>query len=176
MPLGAYLPGMRQRRPRTVHINFATLCCKRKEPCRQRYIGFLIAVLLSGCSSTDTPQPIYTPPVPPTQAAVIKGLSQAISEEKIAAPIEISALRRVEFGGFGSYFVCMKQVNPTSERHFVYSVFYNNEDYKGVRQSVIMEHCEVEAFSRIEVSPSPSSSPSPSPSPSPQSSRRKRQS
>jgi hypothetical protein len=166
---------MRQRHLRTVHINVAKRAYERKEPRRQRYVGFLIAVLLGGCSSTDTPQPIYTPPVPPTQAAVIKGLGQAISEEKIAAPIEISALRRVEFGGFGRYFVCMRQLNPTSERHFVYSVFYDNEDYKGVRQSVIMEHCEAEAFTRIDVTPSPSSSPSPSPSPSPQSGRRKRQ-
>jgi hypothetical protein len=167
---------MRQRRPRTAYTNSTTPCSEHKEPRRQRCTGFLIAVLLTGCSSTDTPPPILAPPSPPTQSAVIKGVSSAISEEKIAAPIEISALRKVEFGGFGSYFVCMREVNPTSERHFVYSVFYDNDEYKGVRQSVIIEHCEAETFTRIDVPPSPSSSPSPSPSPSPtsQSSRRKR--
>jgi hypothetical protein len=138
--------------------------------------GVLVAVLLGGCSATadtptaDTPQSLYIPPSPSTQKALVEGLRKAISEEKIAAPdqkiaapIEISALRKVEYGGLGRYFVCMRELNPTSERHFVYSVFYDNDDYKGVRQSVIMEHCEAETFTRIDVPPSPSSSPSPSP-------------
>jgi hypothetical protein len=124
---------------------------------RQRYAGFLIALLLTGCSSlTDTPQPIYTPPSPPTQTALIEGLRKAVPEEKLTAPIEISALRKVELGGFGSYFICMREVNPTSERHFVYSVFYDNDEYKGVRQSVVMEHCEAESFTHIDTTPPPS--------------------
>ena len=137
--------------------------------------GFLVAVLLGGCSSTadtptaDTPQSLYIsrPPSPPTQTALIEGLRKAVPEEKLTAPIEISALRKVELGGFGSYFVCMREVNPTSDRHFVYSVFYDDDVYKGARQSVIMEHCEAESFTQIDTTPPPS------PSPSPTSSRRK---
>jgi hypothetical protein len=153
---------MRQRRPRTAHIDFATRYRERKKLLRPQYVGFFITVLLTGCSSsTDTPQLTYTPPSPPTQPALIEGLRKAVPEEKLTAPIEISALRRVEFGGFGSYFVCMREANPTSERHFVYSVFYDNEEYKGARQSVIMEHCEAEAFSQIDTTPPPSPTPTP---------------
>ena len=140
----------------------ATRYCEHKEPRRQRYVGFLLALLLTGCSSSiETPQLTYTPPSPPTQPALIEGLRKAIPEEKLTAPIEISALRRTEFGGFGSYFVCMREANPTSKRHFVYSVFYDNEEYKGVRQSVVIEHCEAEAFAQTDTTPPPSPSPLP---------------
>jgi hypothetical protein len=139
---------MRQRRPRTAHI------------------GFVIAVLLSGCSSsTDIPQFIYTPPGPPTRAALILGVSNAAHDEKVSPPFEISDLRKVEYGGFGSYFVCMREVNPTSERHFVYSVFYNNDEYRGVRQSVILERCEAQAFAPVETPPPKPPAPPETPQP-----------
>jgi hypothetical protein len=125
---------------------------ERKAPRRQQYT--LIALLLTGCSSTtDTPQPIYSPPSQPTQTPLIEGLRKAVPEEELTAPIEISALRKVELGGFGSYFVCMREVKLTSERRFVYSVFYDNDEYKGVRQSVVMEQCEAESFTQIDTTP-----------------------
>jgi hypothetical protein len=168
MSISAYSRSMGLRFLSIANLNWATRYRVREEPRLQRHIGVLIALLLGGCSSTDTPAPVYTPPSPPTRAAIIAGLGWAAKEEKITPPFEISPLRKVYLGGFGSYFVCIREVNPTSERRFVYSVFYSNDEYKGVRQSVVMEACEAQPFAQIDVpTPSPLSSPSPSPSPSP---------
>jgi hypothetical protein len=54
-------------------------------------------------------------------------------------------------------------VSPTSEKRPTCSVFYNNDEYKGERQSVILDACENQAFAPIETAPPPI--------PSPQSSR-----
>jgi hypothetical protein len=94
-------------------LNCARRDWARGERSLQRHTVTLIALLLNGRSSpTDTPQPVYTLPSPPTQVKLIEGLSKAVSEEKLTAPFEISALRKTELGGFGSYFVCMREVNP----------------------------------------------------------------
>jgi hypothetical protein len=44
---------------------------------------------------------------------------------------------------------------PPSERRVVYSVFFNNDEYKGANQSVIIEACEAQAFTPIDLSPPP---------------------
>ena len=99
----------------------------------------LLCLVLSACSSdnVDLPPATYVPPSPPTQAAVISGVKAATSEAKLTAPMEISAVRPADRGP-GHYFLCLREASPTSERRRVYSVFYDNDVYKGSRQSVIM--------------------------------------
>jgi hypothetical protein len=60
----------------------------------------------------------------------------------------------------GGYFVCLREASSTSEKHTVYSVFYDNDEYKGSRVSVI-DACEAQAFTQIDTEPAPSPSPSP---------------
>jgi hypothetical protein len=57
----------------------------------------------------------------------------------------------------------MRETNPTSEKRVVYCVFYDNDVYKGSRQSVILDACETQAFTAIDVTP---------PAPPPQSGRK----
>jgi hypothetical protein len=125
-------------------------------------LGVPITLLLSGCSSIFAPpQTNYTPPSPPTQAAVIAGIKMAASEAKLSPPFEISDVRPTDHGR-GSYFVCMREiVSSGSEKRPAYSVFFDNDDYKGLRLSVIMDACEAQAFTPIDIAPSPTPSPSP---------------
>jgi hypothetical protein len=126
--------------------------------------GVLLTLLLSGCSSVELAPVTYTAPSPPAQFAVIEGIKKASSEAKLSPPLEISEVRPTDRGP-GRYFVCMREVvSPGSEKRPAYSVFYDNDDYKGERLSVIMDACEAQAFSQIDVAP-----PAPSPSPSPKS-------
>jgi len=142
------------------------------------------------CSSDDARPPlIYVPPSPPTEAAVIAGVKAAASEAKLTPPLEMSAVRPSDHGP-GRYFVCLRGtwlpsvgrsqtvdaparepslVDPplqpaASERRVVYSVFFNNEVYKDARQSVIIDACETQAFTPIDLSP-------PAPPPLPKSSK-----
>jgi hypothetical protein len=142
--------------------------------------SLLLCAALAACTSGG----IYVPPSPPTEAAVIAGVKAAVSEAKLTAPFEISTVRPTDHGP-GSYFVCLRgtwlpsvgtteakdtpahqpslfdpppQPSP-SERRVVYSVFFNNDVYKDSRQSVIMDACEAQAFTPIDLSPPPPPSP-----------------
>jgi len=119
-------------------------------------LGAFITLLVSACA----PPSIYTPPSPPMQAAVIAGVKEAASEAKLGPRLEMSDVRPTDHGP-GRYFVCVREASSTSEEHTVYSVFYNNNEYKGARVSVIMDACEAQAFILIDTEPSPSPSPSP---------------
>jgi hypothetical protein len=124
-------------------------------------IGGIVSLALAACSSNSVNVPIApnVAPSPPTQATVISVAKIAATENKLAPPLEISAVRPTDHGP-GRYFVCMREARPASERRMVYSVFFDNEVYKGSRQSVIIEACETQAFNPIEVTP-----PAPSPQP-----------
>jgi hypothetical protein len=138
--------------------------------------SLLLCAALAACSSGS----IYVPPSPPAEAAVIAGVKAAVSEAKLTAPFEISTVRPTDHGP-GSYFVCLRGTwlpsvgtteakdipahepslfdpppqPPPSERRVVYSVFFNNDVYKDSRQSVIMDACETQAFTLIDLSPPP---------------------
>jgi hypothetical protein len=113
-----------------------------------KYLPILFGLLLGACSTVDTSAPLYVPPSPPTLLALREGIKKASTEEKLTGPIEMSALRNAD-RGFGQYFVCMRAANPSAERHAAYSVFFSNDEYKGVRQSVMIEACETQLFSPL---------------------------
>jgi len=113
-----------------------------------RYPVILLGLLLSACSTVDASPPVYVAPSPPSLTALRDGIKKASAEEKLSGPIEMSALRKAD-RGFGQYFACIREANSSSERHAAYSVFFDNDDYKGVRQSVIIEACETQTFSPL---------------------------
>jgi hypothetical protein len=60
--------------------------------------------------------------------------------------LEISAVRQSDHGP-GSYFVCVKEANPAPDKpRRYYSTFLDNDTYKGSRQAVIMEQCELQTY------------------------------
>jgi len=74
-----------------------------------------------------------------------------VRDAKLQQPVEISSMRKTDRGP-GSYYVCLREVNAPAQRsRYVYSVFFDNEDYKGSRLSVIMDDCEHQLYSPIQV-------------------------
>jgi len=151
--------------------------------------GMLLCLLLGACSSDKidgVPIPAYAPPSPPTQDAVITGLKAAASEAKLIAPVEVSTVRPTDHGP-GHFFACLKgtmlpspspkaaaddaarepsiffQPPPSNSepRIVYYSVFFDNDVYKGSRQSVIMDACEAQQFTLVDLSPPPAPPKSP---------------
>lgn len=66
-------------------------------------------------------------------------------------PIEISAVRKTDHGP-GAYFVCLREANPsTNKSHLVYSVFFDDDVYKGSRLSVLSEDCEHQQYLQLDI-------------------------
>ena len=150
----------------------------------------LFAPIAAGCSSDDLGSVSeLRVPSPPTEAAVLAGVKTAASEARLAPPLEMSAVRLSDHGP-GRYFICLRGTwsasvgrsqtaddparEPSlfdppsqpaaSERRVIYSVFFNNDVYKDARQSVIIDSCETQAFTPIDLSP-PAPPPPPPPPP-----------
>jgi hypothetical protein len=75
-----------------------------------RCCTILLASLLSACSSVNTEQ-AYVPPSPPTEKAIGAAVAAIAQEAKLVTPLEISTLRPNDHG-LGSFFVCVREVNP----------------------------------------------------------------
>jgi len=118
-----------------------------------RRAAILLSLMLAACSSepglpASTYAP-YVPPSPPTQNAIVAGATAAAGEAKLAAPLQISAVRQAERGP-GRYFICLKEATPPPDKpQRYYSVFFDNDAYKGTRASVMVEQCETQAFSPL---------------------------
>ena len=115
----------------------------------------LLCLLLCSCSSiwvdTSAPPPELQPVQPPGQNAVQKGVDTVVKEAHLTQPIEISGLRKIDHGP-GSFFVCLRESNPAPDKsHFVFSVFFDDDVYKGSRQSVILEDCEHQQYHQLDV-------------------------
>src|ERR1700723_3319465 len=111
-----------------------------------RCCTILSALLLSACSSVNTTEPVYVRPPPPTEKAIGAAVAQLAKEAKLVTPLEISALRPNDHGP-GSFFVCVREVNPPPDKpRRYYSTFLDNNDYKGSRLSVIMEQLELQTY------------------------------
>jgi hypothetical protein len=115
-----------------------------------RRAAILLSLMLAACSSDPSiPASTYVLPSPPTQNAIVPIATAAAAEAKLAAPLQISAVRQTDHGP-GQYFICLREANPPPDkRQRYYSVFFDNDTYKGSRLSVIMDECETQAFSPL---------------------------
>jgi hypothetical protein len=115
----------------------------------------LLCLLLSSCSSiwvdASAPPPEFQPVRPPGQDAVQKGVDTFVKEAHLTRPIEISALRKTDHGA-GRYYVCLREVNPSADKsRLIFSVFFDDDVYKGSRLSVILEDCEHQPYHQLDI-------------------------
>jgi hypothetical protein len=145
----------------------------------ERILVIVAAIGLTGCSLMDSNAEFsdrvkYIPPNPPTRPVELLGVAKAAKEEKLTGDLEISDLRNSDFGP-GRWMICLRGLRDSQPTYF--GVYFENEDYKGVRQSVIGDRCEQESYSPT--GPLPSSdaktdAPQASASPEPKAKRRHR--
>lgn len=117
-----------------------------------RRAAILMSLMLTACSSgggVSLPIPVYVPPSPPTEKAIIESATKLAKDARLVAPLQISAVRKTDHGP-ADYFVCLTEENPPPDKpRRYYSVFFDNDAYKGSRQSVILDECEAQAFSPL---------------------------
>jgi hypothetical protein len=107
----------------------------------------LLCFTLAACA-TSVELPLwkgYVPPSMPTMDAAGKGIKQAVTEEKLTGPIEMSDLRHTDHGP-GSFVLCIRGVDEKYRRVGYYAVFFDNDDYKGSRMSVMIDDCEKQDY------------------------------
>ncbi|KJC46125.1 hypothetical protein UB31_20405 [Bradyrhizobium sp. LTSP849] len=100
---------------------------------------------MAGCASSANLPPAYHPPRPPSAKAVQEGVKKATAEAKLTGSLAASAVRHTDHGP-GSYFVCLRQTGPSAGGRPAYSVFFDNDDYKGIQSSVISDACEAKSL------------------------------
>jgi hypothetical protein len=106
----------------------------------------LVCFTLAACApAVDLPVPVYVPPSMPTEAAADKGIKKATADEKLTGPIERSDLRETEHGP-GRFVLCIRGVDAKYRRLGTYAVFFDNDDYKGARISVMIDDCEKQSY------------------------------
>ena len=112
-----------------------------------RCCTILLALLLSACSSVNTTESVYVRPSRPTEKAIGAAVAAIAQEAKLVTPLERSAVRPT-YHGPGSFFVCVREVNPPPDKpRRYYSTFLDNDAYKGSRLSAILDQCELQAYS-----------------------------
>ena len=120
----------------------------------------LLSLPLGACSSgPDLPKPVYVPPSPPTEQAIVMSVPAIAGTARLSSPLQISDVRPADRGGPGSFYVCVRETNPPPNgRPRYYAVFFDNDEYKGDRMSVIMDQCETQTYRAL---PAPAPPPAP---------------
>jgi hypothetical protein len=113
------------------------------------------AALLAACGGVDIPPAVDTPLVAPTPEKALEGARKAADEEKLTGLIEVSAVREGKSLGPGDYMLCLRGSPSPLEPHRTYAVFFNNDEYRGVRLSIILDECESQAFNPLPPKPEP---------------------
>ena len=108
---------------------------------RAPVVLFLCSMLAACSPAVLVPPVVYVPPSMPTIAAADEGIKKAAMEEKLADPIEISDLRETDHGP-GHFFLCIRGVDSIYRQVRTYAVFFDNDEYKGSRMSVMIDDCE----------------------------------
>lgn len=111
-------------------------------------LSAVLTLLLAGCASSANLPPVYHPPHAPSAKAVQEGVKKAAAEIKLTGGLEMSAVRPADHGP-GSYFVCLRQRGAASDKHPAYSVFFDDDAYKGIQSSVILEACEAQPWTPV---------------------------
>lgn len=107
----------------------------------------LICFTLAGCSTAEKSSIIgaYVPSSMPTMAAAREGIQKAATEEKLTGPIEMSDVRENDHGP-GRFVLCIRGVESIYRRVRTYAVFFDGDDYKGSRMSVMVDDCEKQDY------------------------------
>jgi hypothetical protein len=110
-------------------------------------LAVLVCFTLAACSTAVESSIIgaYVPPSMPTMAAAREGIKKAATEEKLTGSIEMSDLRETDHGP-GRFVLCIRRVESTYRRVGTYAVFFDNNDYKGSRMSVMIDDCEKQNY------------------------------
>jgi hypothetical protein len=106
---------------------------------------------LAACSSVSNLPPV-TAPDPETAT---KAAKKASNEEKLVGSVEVSGVREAHPVSPGPYILCIRGAESATALRRTYAVFFQNNDSKGTRMSVMIDGCEKQAFTPLGTGPFP---------------------
>jgi hypothetical protein len=129
-----------------MHLRFE-LARRSAFVCRRplQALSAVLILLLAGCASSANLPPAYQPARAPSTKAVQEGVRKGATEAKLTGGMETTAVRPTDHGP-GSYFVCLRQRGPSAGSRPAYSVFFDDDAYKGIQSSVILDACEAQPW------------------------------
>jgi hypothetical protein len=71
-------------------------------------------------------------------------------------PIEVSAVRQGRSVGPGDFMLCIRGARSPTDPRLTYAAFFQNDEYKDIRPSVILDECEKQAYTPL---PAPAPNP-----------------
>jgi hypothetical protein len=86
----------------------------------------------------------YVPPSMPTTQAISNVIKLAATEAHLTGPIEMSDLRPTDHGP-GHFMLCIRGISNDSRTN-VYEVFFDNNNYMGLRLPAILDACEKQNY------------------------------
>lgn len=110
-------------------------------------VVLLLCSTLAACAA-PAELPLWKPyvsPSAPATSAVSDGIKRAVAEEKVGNPIEISAVHQTDHGP-GAFVICLRGAGSVSGQRATYAAFFDNNDYKGSRLSVMIDDCEKQDY------------------------------
>lgn len=122
---------------------------------KMRCLVALSCLGLSGCSSA-----VYDLPaaVAPDSTAAIEGARKGASEARLVGPVEVSAVQQSHPLGPGPYHLCIRGNSQGVSGQRVFAVFLKGNEYVTVRMAVMVDDCELQAFSPLDLGPPPKAS------------------
>jgi hypothetical protein len=123
-------------------------------------LAAMVCLTLAACSTGEPAPPVvYVPPSMPTTEAIGKGIKQAATDAHLIGPLEMSDLRPNDHG-IGHFMLCIRGVSNDS-RTGIYAVFFDNNNYVGLRLPAILDACEKQNYRPFVPEPEKSVGPKP---------------
>lgn len=109
-------------------------------------VTLLFCSMLAACSpAVQMPPVVYVLPSFPSMMAAGEGIKKAAADAKLIDPLEISDLRQTDHGP-GRFYLCMRGLDSKYRRIRTYAVFFENDEYRGLRMPVILDDCEKQDY------------------------------
>ena len=107
-----------------------------------------LCFLLAACSSLteDVPAATINPPDPSKVTASLRAVAV---QAKLAEPVEISGPVAANPISAVPWIICLRSGTTEESKRHTYSAFFKNDEYVSSRMSVVVDHCETQAFSAL---------------------------
>jgi hypothetical protein len=107
-----------------------------------------LCLMLAACS-TDIENLAATYTEPPDPAKVLASLKDVAVSAKLKEPVEMSVPIKAPASSAMPWIICLRSGATEASQRLTYSVFYNNNEFKSFRLSVIIEGCDGQSYSPL---------------------------
>ena len=110
-------------------------------------VAAILGISLTGCSVDLDSLPIAG--IPPTLSAVAADIRKTADDAKLIPPLQVAGPIPANAVSSVPWIICLRSGATEASQRLTYSVFYNNNEFKSFRLSVIIEGCDGQSYSPL---------------------------